>query len=81
MDPHTHSDDGREWAKLSEMKPGIADIFSCGISNKTLPVYQDPVNGELCVKCEGGNHYLSAQMAVGRYQVPEEEFQRAVRTI
>ncbi|TIW23118.1 MAG: hypothetical protein E5V63_25495 [Mesorhizobium sp.] len=61
----THSTDGREWAKLSALKPGdkvLTDSgFSCGMSNKTLTVQVDDLG--LFVPCGRVNHYLDGQLA------------------
>lgn len=71
----THSKDGREWAKLSELKPGMSiradGDFTCGIANRTLIVGAD-IEGRLFVNCNGGHdgeptgrparHYLDGQL-------------------
>lgn len=73
----THSTDGREWAKLSDLKVGdkltMDDGFDdgdgegCGISGKTLVVEQ----GEhgLFVPCGEGHHYLDGQADDGEHLV------------
>lgn len=61
----THSIDGREWAKLSELEPGdvlLADgDFTCGIANKERLVGKR--DGELFVTCNDGKHYLDGQLS------------------
>lgn len=56
----THSKFGREWAKLSELKPGaIVEMdgdFTCGIANRTLVVGKD-ADG-FFVNCDHGRHGL-----------------------
>lgn len=60
----THSKDGREWAKLSELKPGMTvqmdDGFTCGIAGKQCLVGAAP-DGSLFVNCKDGRHDLSSQ--------------------
>ncbi|BCH33168.1 hypothetical protein MesoLjLc_50980 [Mesorhizobium sp. L-8-10] len=67
----THSKDGREWAKLSQLKLGdrIATDgdFTCGISNKTLAIERD--DHGLYVPCDEGNHYLDGQADDGEHLV------------
>lgn len=61
----THSTDGREWAKLSALKPGDRVVtgggFSCGMSHATLEVSGD--GGGLFVPCHAGRHYLDGQLS------------------
>lgn len=61
----THSTDGREWAKLSALKPGdhltMDDGFTCGISDQTLEVGKDEHG--LYVPCSEGKHYLDGQLS------------------
>lgn len=73
----THSIDGREWARLSNLKAGdrveLDDGFTCGIAGKTLTVLQD--EDGLFVPCDGGDiseephatnerkHYLDGQIS------------------
>ncbi|RWN55867.1 MAG: hypothetical protein EOR99_35030 [Mesorhizobium sp.] len=61
----THSTDGREWAKLSALKPGdqvrTDGGFSCGMSNATLAVGRD--DRGLFVPCHVGHHYLDGQLS------------------
>lgn len=63
----THSTDGREWARLSQLKPGDKICtdggFSCGINNKTLAVKIDPETKDLCVECDEGMHSLDGQVS------------------
>lgn len=61
-----YSKDGREWAKLSALKPGDMLLcdgdFTCGIANKTVTVKTD-VDGSLFVSCQSGAHSLAGQLA------------------
>lgn len=61
----THSTDGREWARLSKLKAGdkvtLDDGFTCGISNKTLEVFEG-IHG-LYLKCDVGRHFLDGQLS------------------
>lgn len=63
----THSTDGREWARLSQLKPGdkIAcdNGFTCGINGKTLTVEKGAGTGNLIVPCRAGAHWLDGQLA------------------
>lgn len=62
----THSKDGREWARLSNLKPGSIikcdDGFTCGINNQERVVGAD-ASGKLFVNCGEGRHYLDGQLA------------------
>lgn len=62
----THSSDGREWAKLSELVPGrklIADGgFTCIKDGAVLEVMRDQ-SGELYVPCSEGHHNLEGQFS------------------
>ena len=68
MDKKTHSTDGREWAKLSDLKAGdlleFDTTFTCGIGGKTLLALQDH-RGEWYVRCRHGTHFLEAQTEDG----------------
>lgn len=68
---NTHSTDGREWAKLSELKPGdhvlADDGFTCGMNGKTLEVSQD--DHGLYVPCNEGKHHLDGQADDGDHLV------------
>jgi hypothetical protein len=61
----THSTDGREWAKLSELKAGdkiqTDGGFTCGMNNKILIVENDD-DDKLFVRCGEGNHLLAGQV-------------------
>lgn len=61
----THSADGREWAKLSEMKAGDVlipdDGFTCGIAAAGAEVKEDEKG--LYVGCDEGKHYLEGQVS------------------
>lgn len=62
----THSNDGREWARLSQLGPGsrveFDAGFSCGLSGRILEVHRDP-KGNLYVNCDEGEHGLAGQLA------------------
>lgn len=61
----THSTGGREWAKLSELKPGdkvkTDGGFTCGISSKELEVGFDEHG--FYVPCKHGRHFLDGQLS------------------
>ena len=61
----THSLDGREWARLSQLKPGdtvIADGgFTCIPDGARLQVCEH-AEGGLCVPCAEGGHHLDGQL-------------------
>lgn len=74
----THSKDGREWARLSQLKPGdwvqAYEHFDCGIAGKRLEVKRrdDGPNtvSPLYVDCDQGKHHLDAQLgATGDYLI------------
>lgn len=78
----THSTDGREWAKLSDLKPGdklIADGgFTCIPDGTIVEVAVDARN-ESYVPCKCGMHNLHGQVSeddddhlVGLWPVPTE---------
>lgn len=68
----THSTDGQEWARLSQLKPGdkvrTDGGFTCGMNNKTLEVKQDG-SGNLYVDCDEGQHNLDGQADDGDHLV------------
>lgn len=61
----THSTDGKEWARLSQLRRGdrvlTDDGFTCGINNKTLTVEQN-AHG-FFVPCDEGQHFLDGQLS------------------
>lgn len=60
-----HSTDGREWAKLSALKPGDKVLtdggFTCGIENRTLEVQKN--DDGLYIRCLHGKHFLGGQLS------------------
>lgn len=66
----THSTDGREWARLSKLKPGAVlkcdDGFTCGIAGKEVLVGRDK-NG-FFVGCDGGEEEHEARQGTGKFQ-------------
>lgn len=60
----THDTNGREYARLSNLKAGdVVDLdggFTCGISSRRLPVEAD--SSGLYVPCGEGKHYLDGQI-------------------
>lgn len=73
MDKNTHSTDGREWAKLSDLKAGDLLEFDttfpaeCNLGGKTLLVQKDGASQDddiWFVACARGRHYLASP--VGR---------------
>lgn len=54
----THSTDGREWARLSKIKPGdilkCDNDFTCGIAGREVMVGRDK-SGYLFVFCNGND--------------------------
>lgn len=62
----THSTDGKEYAKLSTLKPGdkvrTDGGFTCGMNNKELEVKKNSTGG-LYVDCDEGMHGLDGQLS------------------
>ena len=60
----THDKQGREWAKMSQLKAGdeveCDSGFTCGI-NKATATVKDDGHG-LYISCDQGKHYLVGQL-------------------
>ncbi len=66
----THSTDGREWARLSKLKPGdkveIDDGFTCNAAG--IYIVAGDARG-LYIPCSEGGHHLDGQADDGEHCV------------
>lgn len=68
----THDVHGHEYAKLSQIKPGIIvqvdNGFTC-IGHWQKRIVEQDEDGRLWIKCKSGHHYLDGQADDGEHLI------------